>query len=145
MQHLEKLKPLALFVLRISLGIIFIFHGYPKLFGDPARAMASFTKMGFPTYFAYISGVLEVFGGTLLILGLFTRVTSLLLAIEMGIALARVHLPQAGIFRVAGYELPFLLGAASLALAATGAGLISIDHFTFETARKAPRKSKHKD
>jgi uncharacterized membrane protein YphA (DoxX/SURF4 family) len=39
--------------------------------------------MGFPSYFAYISGILDVFGGALLGLGLFTRGAALLLAIEM--------------------------------------------------------------
>ena len=142
MQFLEKLKPLGLLVLRIVLGIIFMSHGYPKLFSDPAHWVQTFVKMGFPGYFAYIAGVLELFGGGVLVLGLFTRGAALLLAIEMGVAVARVHIPTSGIYALSKYEFPLLLGAAAVALATTGAGLISIDAFTFESARKGGKKSK---
>jgi putative oxidoreductase len=144
MQFLEKLKPLGLLVLRITLAASFVFHGYPKL-TEPARALKAFPGYGFPSYFAYISGVLEVFGGGLLILGLFTRGIALLLAIEMGLVLGRVIIPSAGIYAFQQYELPLLLGAAAVALATTGAGVISIDTFTFESRRKSGKKSKSKD
>ena len=62
MQFLEKLKPLGLLVLRLALGASFMFHGYPKL-SDPARWLKAFPGYGFPSYFAYISGILELFGG----------------------------------------------------------------------------------
>jgi putative oxidoreductase len=144
MQFLEKLKPLGLLVLRLAVGASFIFHGYPKL-SDPARWLKAFPGMGFPSYFAYISGILEVFGGGLLVIGLFTRGAALLLAIEMGIVLARTKIPAVGIHTFGQYELPLLLGAATLALATTGAGMISLDAFTFESRRKAPKKSRTKD
>src|ERR1019366_8786276 len=99
-------------------------------------------KMGFPVYFAYIAGVFELFGGGMLVIGLFTRGAALLLAIEMGIALARVHIPAVGIYAVGKYELPLVFGAAALALATTGAGVISLDAFTFEGGRRAAKKSK---
>src|ERR1700732_2411818 len=144
MQFLEKLKPLALLVLRWSVGASFLFHGYPKL-NDPARWLKAFPGFGFPSYFAYISGILEVFGGGLLIIGLFTRGAALLLAIEMGFVLGRTTLPSVGIYAFGRYELPLLLGAASLALANTGAGMVSLDAFTFESRRKGPKKSRVKD
>jgi putative oxidoreductase len=141
MQFLDKLKPLGLLVLRVALGASFIFHGYPKL-SDPAHALKAFPGFGFPSYFAYISGVLEVFGGGLLIAGFFTRGAALLLAIEMGLVLGRTFLPSVGIYAFAKYEEPLLLGAMAVALATTGAGLISIDSFTFESRRKSAKKSK---
>jgi len=144
MQFLEKLKPLGLLVLRLAIGASFIFHGYPKL-SDPARWLKAFPGFGFPSYFAYISGILELFGGGLLILGLFTRGTALLLAIEMGLVLARTRLPAVGIYAFGQYELPLLLGAATLALATTGAGVLSLDAFTFESRRKASKKARVKD
>jgi putative oxidoreductase len=140
MQFLEQLKPLGLFVLRAALGIIFMYHGYPKLFGDPGHTVQQFVKMGFPGYFAYLAGVLELFGGGLMVIGLFTRGIGLLLAIEMGVALVKVHIPQAGIYAVTKYDLPLILGAAALGLATTGAGLISLDALTFESRRKAPKR-----
>ena len=144
MQFLERLKPLGLLVLRVALGASFIFHGYPKLSG-PAHALKAFSAYGFPGYFRYISGILEVFGGGLLIAGLFTRGAALLLTIEMGLVLGRSVIPSVGIYSFGRYEFPLLLGAMALALVTTGAGLISIDAFTFESNRKSGKKSKTKD
>jgi len=131
MQSLEKLKPLALLLLRVALGVIFIFHGYPKLTHSPQWA-ENFGHMGFPGYFAYIAGVLEVFGGAMLIAGIFTRIAGLLLAIEMGVAVVKVHGLLSNPSNVHNYEFPLVLCAASFALATVGAGLISIDQAFFE-------------
>jgi putative oxidoreductase len=143
MRFLEKFRPLGLLALRLALGAAFMFHGYPKL-NDPAHWLKAFPGLGYPSYFAYISGILELFGGGLVIIGLFTRGAALLLAIEMGLVLGRTTIPAAGIYALGKYETPLLLGAAALALATTGAGLISIDAFTFEAGRKASKKSKEK-
>ena len=144
MQFLDKLKPLGLLLLRAALGASFIYHGYPKL-NEPAHALKAVSGFGFPSYFAYIFGLLEVFGGGLLIAGLFTRGAALLLAVETGLVLGRTILPSAGIYAFGRYEMPLLLGAMALALVTTGAGAISIDAFTFESNRKAGKKSKAKD
>jgi putative oxidoreductase len=144
MQFLEKLKPLGLLILRVALGASFIFHGYPKL-SDPAHALKAFSGYGLPSYFAYISGILEVFGGGLLIAGLFTRGAALLLAIEVGLVLSRTIMPSVGIYAFGRYEMPLLLGAMALALVTTGAGLISIDAFTFESGRKSVKNPKAKN
>ena len=144
MQFLEKLKPLGLLVLRAAVGVSFMFYGYPKL-SHPASALKTFTRYGFPSYFAYLSGILELFGGGLLVIGLFTRGVALLLAIEMGIVLVRVKIPEIGIYAIEQYDIPLLLGAAAVALTTTGAGLISLDAFTFESRKAAPKKSKAKD
>ncbi len=66
MRSLEKLRPLALLLLRVALGVIFIYHGYPKLFGHTRQTMYAFAHMGFSPYFAYLAGVIEFFGGCLL-------------------------------------------------------------------------------
>jgi putative oxidoreductase len=142
MRNLEKLKPLALLWLRVALGIIFFFYGHEKLFTATADSLKEFPQMGFPSYFVYISGILELFGALLLIAGLFTRVTALLLGIEMAIVLARVSLPRAGIYAVRGYQLPLALSGGSFALAALGAGLLSLDAFTFERAAARPARAK---
>jgi putative oxidoreductase len=141
MQFFEKLKPLGLLILRAALGAAFIFHGFPKL-SDPARALKAFPGFGFPSYFAYISGIIEFFGGGLLIAGLFTRGAALLLAIEMGLVLGRTILPSVGIYAFGKYETELLLGAMAVALVTTGAGVISLDAFTFESGRKSVKKPK---
>jgi putative oxidoreductase len=131
MEGLEKLKPLALLLLRLGLGIIFVFHGYPKLFTHTREAMQSFSHMGFPVYFAYISGVVEFFGGLLLIVGLFTRIAGLLLAIEMAVALVKVHGMISNPMAVDNYQFPLACAAGAFALGTLGAGLISLDHVVF--------------
>ena len=145
MQSLERLKPLALLLLRLALGIIFIFHGYPKLFTHTRETMQIFEHMGFPGYFVYIAGAVEFFGGIVMILGLFTRVAGLLLAGEMAIAIWRVHLPQGPITMVKNYEFPLVLAMAAFTLATVGAGLISLDQAIFGAGRRAPRRAKDKD
>jgi uncharacterized membrane protein YphA (DoxX/SURF4 family) len=67
---------------------------------------------------------------------------ALLLTIEVGLVFARAVLPSVGIYQFGRYEMPLLLGAMSLALVTTGAGMLSIDAFTFESERKSPQKIK---
>jgi putative oxidoreductase len=145
MRNLEKLKPLALLLLRLALGTVFISHGYPKLFTHTREIMQVFEHMGFAGYFVYIAGAVEFFGGAVLILGLFTRVAALLLTSEMAMALWRVHLPQGPITMVKNYEFPLVLAAAAFTLATVGAGLISIDQAIFGGGHRVPRKARNKD
>ena len=128
MDGLERLKPVALLLLRLGLGVIFVFHGYPKLFTHTHDAMAAFSRMGFPPYFAYLAGVIEFFGGCMLIVGLFTRVAGLFLFVEMAVALVMVHQLFANPRAVENYQFPLALAVGSLGLAAVGGGIISIDH-----------------
>ena len=144
MQVLGKLKPLALLLLRFGLGIIFVSHGYPKLFGHTQQWIGNFQHMGFPGYFAYVSGILEFFGGLLLMAGLFTQVAGLLLAVEMAIAIWRVHLPQGSVLAVHNYEFPLALAVGAFTLATVDAGILSIDHAIFGSRGKAPRRGKDK-
>jgi putative oxidoreductase len=139
MDFLARLRPLALLLLRIGLGLIFIYHGYPKLFTRTREMMEVFPKMGFPSYFVYIAGILECAGGLLLILGLFTQIAALLLALEMVVVLWRVHIPMGPITEVKNYELPLALFVGSFVLATLGAGLISLDHPLFANRFRAPR------
>jgi putative oxidoreductase len=132
MGSLKKLQPVALLLLRLGLGIIFIYHGFPKLFTHTQEAVAAFPHMGFPSYFAYIAGIVEFFGGCLLIAGLFTRIAGLLIAGEMAIAILKVHLPESGLMGVGGYQLPLALAVGAFALVATGAGAISLDRAIFK-------------
>lgn len=129
LSKLEKLKPVALLFLRLGLGFIFFVHGYQKLTHVPDW-LQNFTHMGFPSYFAYIAGVLETFGGLMLMVGFFTRVAGLLLAIELAIAVWRVSFHS--IMVVHDYEFPLMLSLASFVLAGVGAGVISLDYALFK-------------
>ncbi len=141
MGHLEKLKPLALLLMRCALGIIFIFHGYPKLFGHTANTQQFFSHVGLHPSLVYVVGVLELFGGGLLIIGLFTRLVGLLLTIEMGVAIWKVHLAH-GILSVKDYEFPLSVAVAAFTLAAVGAGVISLDQPIFHSRRKSKAKTR---
>jgi len=143
MKSLNSLQPLGLLVLRICLGLIFFSHGYPKLAHSPAGMQEFFVQHGLPGYFVYIAGVLEVFGAILLVLGLFTRAAALLLAIEMGVAIWKVH-NTGSYLAVHNYEFPLAMLAGSFALATVGAGLLSLDHPLFEGSAKSrpPKYSK---
>lgn len=144
MKSLNSLQPLGLLALRLALALIFFSHGYPKLAHQGGGMQGFFIQHGLPGYFVYISGVLEVFGSLLLVLGLFTRGAALLLAIEMGVAIWKVH-SIGGYLAVHNYEFPLAVLTACFALTTVGAGLISLDHPLFEsgkTGRPAPSKTK---
>jgi putative oxidoreductase len=143
MKFFNALQPLGLLILRLSLALIFFTHGYPKLAHAGAGMQGFFVQHGLPGYFVYVSGVLEVFGGMLLALGLFTRAAAFLLAIEMGVAIWKVH-SSGGYLAVHNYEFPLAVLAGSFALATVGAGLLSIDHPLFEggSRLRAPKSSK---
>ena len=127
MKFLSSLQPLGLLILRVTLGLIFLTHGYPKLTRSTAALQAMFVQHGLPAKLVYVAGVLETFGGLLLIVGLFARSAALLLAIEMGVAIVKVHSGH-GIMALYEYEFPLVLGSACLALATVGAGLASVDY-----------------
>ena len=132
MKLLNQLQPLALLSLRIALGIVFLYHGYPKLAHPTAQMHGAFVEHGLPSYFVQLAGIIETFGGGLLIVGLFARPAALILAIEMCVAIWKVH--SRSYLAVHEYEFPLALATANFVLATVGAGLLSIDHFLFEGA-----------
>ena len=140
MKSLNSLQPLGLLILRLCLALVFFSHGYPKVAHSPTGMQAFFVEHGLPGYFVYISGVTEVFGALLLVLGVFTRAAALLLAIEMGVAIWKVH-SSGGYLAVHNYEFPLALLAGSFALATVGTGRLSLDHPLFERGgRSRPGK-----
>lgn len=130
MKFLSSLQALGLLILRIALGLIFFTHGYPKLTRSTAALQAMFVQHGLPAKLVYVAGVLETFGGVLLVIGLFTRPAALLLAIEMGVAIVKVHSGH-GIMALNEYDFPLVLGTACFALATVGAGAASTDNLAF--------------
>jgi len=141
MKFMKGLEPLALLILRVALGLIFLYHGYPKLMHPSEGMRAFFVSHGFPGYFLSVSGILECFGALLLFVGLFTRPAALLLTIEISIAIWKVHSVH-GIMSVKDYEFPLAVAAGCFVLATIGAGLVSVDHLLFGEGGKVRRAAK---
>jgi len=133
MTFLKRLEPYTLLLLRCGLALVFIYHGYPKLFGEKERIIEAFQSIGLPTYVVYLTGAIEFFGGVALALGLLTPVAGLLLLLDMAAAMWKYNFNE-GIYAVREYELPLTLGLACLALAAAGPGRFSLDRFLFDKA-----------
>ncbi len=127
MRFLDRLQPLGLLALRLILGTIMIAHGYSKVFhGGLAQHVHRVSGLGLPGWLAYPSAFTEFFGGILLILGLLTRYVSILVLIDMAVAIWKIHWKN-GMFAKGGYEFPLSLATIAFALIFFGAGPIAID------------------
>lgn len=129
----------GLTILRVVTGAIFVAHGAQKLFVYGfAGVSGAFQGMGipFPGITGPLTGLVELFAGLALVVGLLTRLAGFGLAITMLGAIAFVHL-AAGFFAPTGFEFPLALLAATSALAFTGAGRFSLDGL-IASRRSAP-------
>lgn len=130
-------------MLRLCVGAVFVAHGAQKLLGvwgglGLAGTAAFFTTLGLtPAYpFAILAAVTELVGGVLLILGLGARWVALALAIDMGVAVYKVHYAN-GFFlnwglvpgKGHGYEFNMVLVGALLCLMLAGPGALSLDEW----------------
>jgi putative oxidoreductase len=123
---LARFAPQLLSVLRIVVAFLFVTHGTAKLFHFPADPASP--PMNFPMFSQFwFAGVLETFGGFLLLIGLFTRPVAFLLAGEMAVAYFQVH-AKMGFWPTLNHgEAPVLFCFIWLYFAAAGAGPWSVD------------------
>ena len=127
MPELEILSQYALLPLRIILGIIFIAHGYPKLFKFK-EYKEKFKAMGMPAFVLALVGIAEFIGGIGILFGFLTRFTAAVWSIMMiTAAIIKASKWKKGL--IDGYELDLALLAGALTLFILGAGSLSIDAY----------------
>jgi len=122
--NIHKLTLYGPLPIRILAGIAFIAHGIPKL-ADPAMTQGFFGNTGLPPELAIPISLLEVIGGIALLVGLVTRIASILFIIEM-IGASIVAKLSKGF--VGGFELDLLLMSVAISLLLTGPGKISVEY-----------------
>jgi putative oxidoreductase len=124
--------PLAL---RIPIGIIFMAHGAQKLFGwfggyglEATGGWMESIGLAPGYLMALLAGGAEFFGGLFILLGLLTRLSSVVLAFTMLVAIFSVHFANGLFMSNGGYEFGLALLAASVSLVISGAGKVSLDN-----------------
>lgn len=137
---MSKRTDIATLGLRIAAGLIFLPHGWSKVFGS--EGVAGFAHdlpgYGIPSFLAWFAAYAECFGALLLIVGLLTRVDAFLQACTMAVAVFVVQLPDAlhdpqpgtpMLFSILhAIELPLALLAICSALVILGPGRVSLDY-----------------
>lgn len=128
-KQLSKHSDWAPVILRVVLGIVFIAHGWGKLFGmmpGMEAWMGMLTSLGFPavTATAYLVALVEFVGGIAVLLGIFTRYAAALIAIVMIVAIWKVKWAMG---LLGGYELDLGLLGIALALIVSGPGPLSLE------------------
>ena len=128
MRYLDRLQPLALLVMRLTLGAIMVDHGYHNVFGGGLHHHAQFVaSLGFPAWTGYVSSFTEFLGGLLILAGLLTRFAAFAICIDLAVAIATVHIHN-GLMGNGGYEFPLAAASLAFALIFFGGGPIAFDH-----------------
>ena len=112
---------LGLFIIRFVAGVIFLYEGIQKL-SNMHATIGYFASLGFGAALAWITALVEVAGGVSLIIGLWSKFFSFLLAITMIVAIVKVTGP-------AGIEMsfaPLLLLSVAIAVLFSGCGAYSV-------------------
>ena len=124
---------LGLTILRVVLGVIFIAHGAPRLIGGVEGLAGFYSSIGIPlpVVTAWLTTILEFFGGLCLVAGFLVTPVALLLAAQMLVALVLVH-AERGFYVVGpqangGIEFNLILIASLLMLVFGGPGLAAVD------------------
>jgi putative oxidoreductase len=122
---LQRWEPIFLSLLRIVVGLLLLQHGTQKLFHFPPP---DHPMHGLPPLMT-VAAWLELVGGLLLVLGLFTRLAAFVVAGEMAVAYFMAHAP-ASLYPIKNHgEFTVALCFAFLYLAVAGGGRISVDAF----------------
>ena len=129
MNNFEKLRPYALALLRIVAAYMFLLHGTAKFFEFPISMTGGNGAVTDPLMI--VGGVIEIIGGILLLLGLFTRPAAFLLSGQMAYAYFFMHAAGKGnlFFPIAnGGELALLYSVVFFYFVFSGTGALALDN-----------------
>lgn len=121
---------LARLLLRVTLGVLVLLHGIAKLDGGMAGIVGMVEAQGLPGFLGYAVLVGEVVAPLMLIAGFHARIGGLLVAINMLVAIALVHMGELGsLNRQGGWalELQGMFLASAIVLALVGPGRFSVN------------------
>jgi putative oxidoreductase len=123
----QQLGKFAYPLIRVSAGLMLVPYGWSKLFDPPTMAniveLLHRLKLEPAVPLGWFLGLIELFGGALLALGLFTRPAALVIAIEMAVITFDVFVPTGR-----GYQLTLLWTIVALAIVLRGGGRYSVDY-----------------
>ncbi len=124
LRTLSTLGPVAIAVQRVVLGVIFLIAGYGKVFKG-GFAVNGFRGLGvpLPELMGPVVSFLELGGGALLIVGLFTRYLGVLFSVQFVVASILI----ANVKGLMGARLEYVILVACLVLATHGAGTLALD------------------
>jgi putative oxidoreductase len=140
-QRLEGLQRLAVLMLRLLLGAVFVMHGSQKILGGGGVAgfAGGLAKMGIEPHvpLAWVVAITEFVGGICVFFGFLTRFWAAGLVIDMAVAMFKVHLVNGFFISKNGFEFPLTLGVMALVVVMTGPGPMSMDRATGLEKRSA--------
>lgn len=131
-QLIKSYQNLGLLLFRLGIGGMFMWHGFPKVFGGIEKWTALGKTMGTfgidfaPAFWGFMSGFAEFFGGLLIVLGLFYRLASFLLVVNLGVAFISQMIDGKGLMK-ASQSLED--GFSFLAALFVGPGKYSLDEY----------------
>jgi putative oxidoreductase len=120
-------EPRVLSIVRIMVGLLFIEHGMSKLLGFPPGPSPSMFAL------AWFAGVIELVGGALVVLGLFTRIAAFIMSGEMAIGYFLSHAPRGFFPMLNGGDAAVLYCFIFLYFAVAGGGVWSLDRLIRDT------------
>ena len=123
MNFLKPYNAQLLSVLRIMSGLLFLQHGTTKFLSFPASKMSGVA----PLSMSGAAGLIELVGGVLIVIGLFTRPVAFILSGTMAVAYFYAHFPKGYFPLLNGGELAALYCFIFLYVAAAGGGVWSVD------------------
>ncbi|MCP4713153.1 MAG: DoxX family protein [Planctomycetes bacterium] len=131
-------------IIRITLGIVFIYHGYEKVFLGGHSSLSSLLTIKsapYPSMLAWLAGFTEFFAGIAILIGLLSRFSALALACVMYVAITAFHLPNGFDIRNEGlgYEYCLVLLLAAFAIVLGGPGGLSLDRILLSRHKKTKK------